>query len=144
MGISEKFRCRLARPADLDWCDRKDTLLPRETLERKIEMKQIFLAEAGGKPEGCLRIEYLWSTVPYISVVFVQEAFQRQGVGRALLEFVEDYLRQKGYEILLSSSTVTEPEPQAWHRAVGFRECGLLSGINGNGIGEIFFSKALA
>ena len=57
---------------------------------------------------------------------------------------MEDYLRRKGHKLLLSSSTVTEPASQAWHRAVGFQECGILAGINGDGIGEIFFSKSLA
>jgi hypothetical protein len=36
-----------------------------------------------------------------------------------------------------------EPEPQAWHRHIGFTECGALVGINDGGIGEIFFRKVL-
>jgi len=36
---------------------------------------------------------------------------------------------------------VDEPEPQAWHRHMGFVECGIINGINENGIGEVFFRK---
>jgi len=93
---------------------------------------------------GYLRLEYLWSTVPYIGVIFVQGAYQQRGIGRAMLHFLEAFLRSKGYKILLSSSQVNEPSPQAWHRAVGFEECGILAGVNEDGIGEVFFRKLLS
>ena len=38
---------------------------------------------------------------------------------------------------------MNEAEPQAWHRAAGFRECGIIAGINEGGIGEVFFRKEL-
>lgn len=81
--------------------------------------------------------------VPYIGLIFVQEEYQRQGIGRAILGFLEASLRSKGYKVLLSSSQVNEPPSQAWHRAVGFQECGILAGINEGGIGEVFFRKSL-
>ena len=43
----------------------------------------------------------------------------------------------------MSSSQADEPEPQTWHRAIGFEECGIISGLNEGGIGEIFFRKKL-
>jgi len=38
---------------------------------------------------------------------------------------------------------VDEPEPQAWHRRVGFSECGVLTGINEGSVGELFFRRRL-
>ena len=68
--------------------------------------------------------------------------YRRQGVGKALLRFIETFLREAGHEALYSSSQADEPEPQAWHRHVGFEECGFIAGIN-DGIGEVFFRKSL-
>lgn len=44
---------------------------------------------------------------------------------------------------LYSSSQVDEGEPQAWHRHMGFVECGILAGVNEGGVGEVFYQKAL-
>jgi len=61
-----------------------------------------------------------------------------------MLKFVERKLRKKWHKVLLSSSQANEPYPsQAWHRAMGFEECGIISGINEKGIGEVFFRKSL-
>jgi len=60
-----------------------------------------------------------------------------------MLRFMEDYLRENGHQQLFSSSQVDEAEPQAWHRHVGFEECGLIGGINDGGVGEVFFRKRL-
>ncbi len=92
---------------------------------------------------GYLRLEYLWSKIPYVGLIRVQEAFRRRGVGRAIVDFLDRFLRENGHKVLMSSSQVNEPSAQAWHRAVGFEECGIIAGINKNGIGEVFFRKSL-
>lgn len=69
--------------------------------------------------------------------------YQRRGVGKALLSYTEEFLREQGHKALYSSSQVDEMEPQAWHRHVGFEECGIIAGINEGGIGEVFFRKPL-
>jgi hypothetical protein len=68
----------------------------------------------------------------------------KQSVGRAMLRYLENVLCEQGHTALYSSSQANEPEPQAWHRYVGFKECGFIAGINGAGIGEIFFLKDLS
>ena len=60
-----------------------------------------------------------------------------------MLSFIEDYLRERGHNNLYSSSQVDEPQPQAWHRHVGFEECGFIGGIYNGGVGEVFFRKRL-
>jgi len=53
-------------------------------------------------------------------------------------------LCDQGFDVLYSSSQVDEPKPQAWHRHMGFEECGVINGINQGDIGEIFFRKRLS
>ena len=87
------------------------------------------------------RAAYRWAVD---TAVYVEERYQRRGVGRALLAFVADELHAAGHQHLLSSSQLDEPEPQAWHRHMGFQECGLLAGVNSGDVGEVFFVKSLA
>jgi GNAT superfamily N-acetyltransferase len=133
---------RFAAPDDLDWCTALDHV-PAAIIARKIAVDEILIAEIAGQRAGFLRLEYLWSQVPYIAMIWVLEPYRQQGVGRALLAFLESFLRARGHMVLMSSSQVDEPPPQAWHRHMGFEECGILAGINPGGVGEVFFRKAL-
>ncbi len=148
--MSEEIVIRFARHDDLDFAY-QDGYIPAEVLKRKIEgqlavnpksIEDVVLAEWNGKRVGYVRLEYLWSTVPYISLIGVLPEYRRQGIGQALLRFIETFLREAGHEALYSSSQADEPEPQAWHRHVGFVECGYITGIN-EGVGEVFFRKSL-
>jgi len=133
---------RQATPADLAFTQ-QDGYLPPESVLRKIEAHEVLIAEVRGQPAGYLRLEYLWSIEPYIALIRVSPEHRRQGVGRALLAHLEAHLRAQGHLALSSSSQADEPEPQAWHRHMGFEECGLIAGLNDNGVGEIFFRKRL-
>jgi GNAT superfamily N-acetyltransferase len=143
MSITHSLVIRFAQPADRDWCAGIDQHVRPEVVERKIGFGEIIVAEIEGQLIGYLRLEYLWSTIPYIALIFLPSEHRHQGVGRAMLAFLETFLRSHGHSRLLSSSQVNEPGPQAWHRAVGFEECGLLAGLNDGGIGEVFFRKSL-
>ena len=104
---------------------------------------EVAVAERGGEGVGYLRLEYLWGSLPFVALIRVAPAHRRRGVGRALLAFLEGELRARGHGALLSSSQVDEPAPQAWHRRVGFAECGILAGVKAGGVGEVFFRKPL-
>ena len=147
--MSDEIVIRFARQDDLNFAY-QDGYIPGEVLKRKIEeqtlnldrIEDVVIAEWEGKRVGYVRLEYLWSIVPYISLIRVLPEYRRQGVGKALLRFIETFLRDKGHEALYSSSQADEPEPQAWHRYMGFEECGFIAGIN-EGVGEVFFRESL-
>lgn len=139
----DQVRIRFAAAEDEQTCRRMDPYLPAATFAPKIAAEELVLVEISERAVGYLRLEYIWGKIPYIGLIWLEPAHRGQGIGTAVLEFVEAYLRERGYRFLLSSSQVNEPEPQAWHRAVGFRECGIIAGINDGGIGEVFFRKEL-
>jgi GNAT superfamily N-acetyltransferase len=143
MSVIERVLVRFAGPEDLEWCVVSDDHVTEQVIRHKIVNDEIIIAELDGQPIGYLRLEYLWSNIPYIGVIWVVELYRKEGIGRKILNFLEDYLRSRGHNALYSSSQANEPEPQAWHRSVGFQEAGIISGINEGGIGEVFFRKSL-
>ncbi len=143
MSVYERVIVRFAGPEDLEWCVVEDSHVTELVIRNKIVNDEIVIAELDGQPIGYLRLEYLWSNIPYIGVIFVIELYRNEGIGRKILAFLEEYLRSRGHDKLFSSSQANESEPQAWHRSVGFTECGIISGLNEGGIGEIFFRKPL-
>ncbi|MHA3963798.1 MAG: GNAT family N-acetyltransferase [Candidatus Thorarchaeota archaeon SMTZ1-45] len=143
MSVIERVIVRFAGPEVLEWCVVEDVQVTEQIIRHKIINDEIIIAELDGQPIGYLRLEYLWSNIPYIGMVFVNDDYRIEGIGRKILAFLEDYLRSRGHDVLYSSSQVNEPESQAWHRSVGFVEAGIISGINEGGIGEVFFRKPL-
>lgn len=137
----EKLQVRFAVPDDLDFLQQGSNVAAH-ILQRKVEWQEIVVAESNGILIGSTHLEYLWSSVPYVALIYVLPEYQRQGAGKAMLYHLEVFLRDKGYSALYSSSQVDESEPQAWHRHMGFEECGVITGIN-EGIGELFFRKSL-
>ena len=138
----EDIQVRFAGPADLEFVSR-DRFIPSEAVARKIDQSEVIIAEIDGQPVGYLRLEYFWSLVPYIALITVEPSFRRRGVGKAILEFLGAFLAQKDHEWLYTSSQANEPEPQMWHRHMGFEDCGIIVGINEGGISEIFFRKRI-
>lgn len=140
--VQNSANVHLAQPADLAFVSR-DGYVSQEIILHKIKQGECFVLEVDGQYAGYLRLEFLWSLIPYISLVMILEGYRKRGHSWNLLGFVENYLLERGFTVLYSSSQADEPSPQAWHRHMGFEECGVINGINAGGIGEIFFRKTL-
>ncbi len=132
---------RMAVAEDLSWLVSHDRRIPPEVQAAKVSAQEVLLAERGGQRVGLLRLDFLWSKQAYIDLLWVLEPHRRMGVGKAFLRFLDVHLSGLGCRTLLSSSQVDEPEPQVWHRRVGFSECGVLTGINEGSVGELFFRR---
>jgi N-acetylglutamate synthase-like GNAT family acetyltransferase len=139
--VDDGIKIRVASADDLDFLA-EQVYISAEIVRHKIGSGEFMIAEREGKVVGFLQLEYLWSLVPYIALIRVVPAQRRRGIGKRMVEWLEDLLRENGYKTLYSSSQSDEPEPQAWHRHIGFEECGFIAGIN-DGTDEIFFRKIL-
>ena len=77
----EKVFVRLAEPSDIEFVG-QDGYIPKEIVQRKIRDDEIFLLLVEGQPAGYLRIEFLWSLVPFISLIIIQESYRKKGYSR--------------------------------------------------------------
>lgn len=100
---------RFAEPKDLDFCVESDyDHVGKFVLKRKVEEEAVILAEVDRKLVGYLRIEYLWLSMPYLSVIGVNEEYQRKGIGTAMIEFLGRHPLKQGHKVLYSSSQANE------------------------------------
>jgi ribosomal protein S18 acetylase RimI-like enzyme len=134
---------RFAEPTDLAWCVEHDGWLDEAELWRKVQAREMVVADLDGELVGLVRLDYLWSSLPHLAQVRVVERHRRQGIGRALVAFVERQARDKGIDKIISSTRPDKIGAQAWHRQIGFRECGSLDGFGPDGEPTIFFLKRL-
>lgn len=114
-------------------------------IKLKIQQKQIILAVLNKQIIGILKFSYFWDTRPYMDLIYVDPDYRKEGIGKSLLNFLEDYLVREGYFYLFSSSEEPEKTPQQWHKKMGFQECGVIDKINlpHNKNREIFFFKRI-
>lgn len=103
----------------------------------------VLVARHAGRIVALLRHCVLWTTVPFVELIWVDPAFRGRGLSRRLLAALTDRLRQRGFVALLSSSQEDEPEAQAWHRHVGFSDNGYIANIADDGVGEVVFRLVL-
>lgn len=144
MNTDINITIRFAGKADLEACLAFDHSDRRDIIENKLDMYEIIVAERCGEVIGYLKLEYIWSKLPYISLIIIKQEYRGRGIGTLVLDYLTKFLKANDYHVLLSSSQVNEAEPQQWHRKMGFAECGILNGINEGDIGEVFFRLELA
>lgn len=127
-------------------CDPQSEYIDRDKIARKIEGKEIIVAKDGDKYVGLLRIQYFWSTRPYLESAYVVEAERGNGLGTRMLKFLEDYLVSEQYAYLFSSSEDGDDKAINWHKKNGFNEMGRLTDLNlpHDDVTEIFFSKKIS
>ena len=112
-------------------------------LKYKVSNQEIIIASKDNEYSGYLILDYLWGHIPFISFIQVLPEEQRKGIGKKILDFLENYLKSCGQYVLFSSSMENATDAQTWHKRMGFVESGLITKINGNNIGEVFFRKEL-
>lgn len=134
---------RFAEQKDFNSCVELDLHKNASIIKNKIDMKEVIVAELNNEIIGCLKIEYIWTHLPFISYIIIKRDYRTNGIGKSLLSFLEDYLKNNGQSTLLSSTMTDAVNPQKWHLKMGFTECGMLCGINDYGVGEIFFKKKI-
>lgn len=61
-----------------------------------------------------------WARAGYITQMFVHEDFRRHGVGRQMVAFCVEWLRQRGVEQVMLNVDVDNPHGEQFWRAAGF------------------------
>jgi GNAT superfamily N-acetyltransferase len=73
-----------------------------------------------GQPAGCGAVVALEPGVGELSRIYVRDSARRRGVGRAILAFLEDYVRGRVNRLVLETGTAQE-ESMRLYEACGYR-----------------------
>ena len=122
-----------------DWVRLRDALWPGSLWDHDEETRKyfatrssamiVFVAEHAGSIVGFLEMDFrpyapvcTSSPVPFIEGWYVEPEWQRQGIGRALVEAAEARARAMGYTEMGSDAELDNADGIAAHRAVGYEE----------------------
>lgn len=113
---------------------------PSFYIQSRLRDGQMFVARAGNKAVGFLAYTVIWGNCPFIELLKVVPDFQRQGVGRALMDAAKAEIKGMGYKRLVSSSEGTNPNGQTFHERLGFVRLNTVLLPHGD---EVFFGTNL-
>jgi GNAT superfamily N-acetyltransferase len=134
---------RLAKLFDLPKLQSIDRWPKEHIWQQKISAGEVIVLEQDEQIIGLIRYDVLWTTVPFMGLIVIEEAHRSKGYSKLLLEFLKQHLRDQGYIALLSSSQTDEPTPQNWHRHMGFKSNGIIENIMDEDVGEIVYRLML-
>jgi len=84
---------------------------------------EVWLAEAGGTPVGCLVMEWPPDALFIYSIAITPER-ARQGIGNRLMALAEGRARDEGRVRITLHTNVLMTDNRAWYRRQGFVETG--------------------
>jgi GNAT superfamily N-acetyltransferase len=109
-----------------DMVERDRAALAR-TLDGAEADAALFIAEGDGTPLGFIHLAtahdyYTDSVTAHVADIVVAPEASGQGVGRALLEYAEQWGRDKGFAILTLNVFIANQDARGVYRTLGFQE----------------------
>ena len=100
---------RTAVPADLDGIRRYDRHIPVTRLEDCIRRGLVDVLEENGRIVGMLRWNLFWQSLPFLDLIFLDDALRGQGWGTKMMSRWESNMAALGFDHVLLSPSPTRP-----------------------------------
>ena len=100
-----------------------DSHIAETELRSLIAQKRILILEDNGDLHGWLRWNLFWDNTPFCNLLYIAEACQGIGCGRALMVRWEEDMKTLGYGMVMTSTQVDE-FAQHFYRKLGYRDAG--------------------
>jgi len=118
------MRIEWAAEADYTYIAQRDHHLPERLILPKIRAKEIYiLRNLQGDGIGWLRYGYFWDNTPFMNLLWIDEPYRGQGVGREATLFWEREMAELGHRLVMTS-TLSNEEVQHFYRKLGYQDAG--------------------
>ena len=117
------IKIRYVEASDKEFWYSLDKHLPETEFENKVYTKRGYVLSLNNKPVGLLRYSLFWDSVPFCTMIFIGCQYQGKGYGKQLIQYWENDMKRRGYEMLLTSTQVDE-KAQHFYRKLGYKDCG--------------------
>jgi len=67
-----------------------DSVMPK----RKIDAKEIAIAQSDSKLIGWLRYGFFWDSIPFMNMRVIEEEYRSKGVGKKLVQYWEKEMKK--------------------------------------------------
>jgi len=115
----------IALKSDYDFIVDRDKHVNKELVKRKIEDQEIYILQEADKKIGWMRFNYFWDNTPFLNMIWIDEEYRNKGKGKEVVLFWEDQMKQRGFELVMTSTLANE-DAQHFYRRLGYRDSGCL------------------
>lgn len=116
----------LATEQDFEVIRERDSHLPELLIRRKIDNREIYmLRDANGTTIGWMRYGFFWDNTPFMNMIWIDEPYRGQGIGKHVVTYWEDEMRRLGFRLVMTS-TLSNEEAQHFYRKLGYIDAGCL------------------
>ena len=114
---------RLAVAEDLVEICRYDSHIPVNRLEKCIESGFQWVLCDGEKLVGVLRFSLFWQTMPFLDLIYIDEAYRGCGWGSRMMIRWEENMKELGYAHCMLS-TQEDETAKVFYEKLGYRRIG--------------------
>ena len=111
------------RDDDKNYVMHIDTHIDETGYKNLVYIKSGYVLWDNGQRIGIMTYCLLWDTLPFINLLFVEEAYRSRGFARAAMQAWEKEMKEQGYQMTLVSTRADE-SPQHLYRKLGYIDCG--------------------
>ena len=119
------FKIRYAAETDKAFWFTLDKHMGEGEFSQKIRDKRGYIISDGEKPVGIMRYNLFWDSIPFLTLIYLKEAYRQQAFGRQAMLAWEDEMRALGCKMVMTSTQVDE-QAQHFYRKLGYLDRGSL------------------
>lgn len=116
---------RYATSQDYELLRNYDKHVSNEVLMDCIDNNKIIVMFENNNFIGWLRYNFFWDNTPFMNMLYFLDSERGKGYGTKLVEFWENEMLSKGFNIVLTSTQSNE-DAQFFYRKRGYKDCGSL------------------
>ncbi|MCL2593229.1 MAG: GNAT family N-acetyltransferase [Defluviitaleaceae bacterium] len=117
------FKITYATLEDIGYVVHPDGNLSESEFERKVRDKRCYILHYNEKRIGVMVYNLMFDFVPFLTLMHIEGAYQRQGIGTKAVEFWENEMKEQGFKMIMVSTQVDE-SGQHFYRKMGYKDMG--------------------
>lgn len=116
----------LANDSDVEYIRERDHHISEDLIRSKIKQNQIYMMrDQHTGVIGWMRYGYFWDNIPFMNLIWIDEPFRGKGMGKQVVDFWEEQMKQEGFHLVMTSTQADE-EAQHFYRKLGYKDAGCL------------------
>lgn len=120
------MKIELATDADYQYIVDRDKHISTNLILPKVNAKEIYIVRNHeGDNIGWFRYGYFWDNTPFMNMLWIDNEYRNNGIGKQAVLYWEQVMREQGYKLVMTSTLANE-EAQHFYRKMCYRDAGCL------------------
>jgi ribosomal protein S18 acetylase RimI-like enzyme len=111
--------------SDYEYISLRDKHIHKTLIRPKIKENEILIIRESNQEIGWMRYGFFWDNTPFMNMIWIDEEYRGTGIGKKVVHYWEELMKQKGFEMVMTSTQSNEAA-QHFYRKLGYRDAGCL------------------